>query len=174
MLISVDSADHYDDITQKYAADSTAVVTAGVGRKGTAGIVTDGSTLFVEELKVLNETVESLTLINGRAFQLISLSYANAGALSFAFSSSDALANADTGSDTNTGAFAGLPSKSGDWKSAYVSMLNAGDRKSVAVQAVAGCRAKTVSPSRPACCSVGLNLREKIPRSASRFRSKPT
>jgi len=70
-LISTDSFDYYNDITQKYAAASTAIISAGAGRNSSSGAVTFyGTTYFLEELKLFGETVESLTLFKGIAFRL--------------------------------------------------------------------------------------------------------
>lgn len=72
MLISVDSFDHYDDVLAKYVA-GTAVIDPGAGRKGTAGITTDGATFFVEELTLNGAPVETLTIIKGVAIKLNAL-----------------------------------------------------------------------------------------------------
>lgn len=73
-IISTHSFDHYNNITLEFAADSTGVITAGAGRKGTSGVVTTySSTFFVEELKVLNEVFESGTLYLGFSLKLTAL-----------------------------------------------------------------------------------------------------
>lgn len=68
-----DSADHYSDITQKYSSASTAVITPGAGRKGTAGIVTNGTTFFTLDRVTLNADIDALTLIRGIAMKLSAL-----------------------------------------------------------------------------------------------------
>lgn len=72
-LINADSSDYYVDITQRYHSSSNAVVTASVGRNGTAGIVTSPTTYFLEELTLFESVVEATTLFIGRAFKLTAL-----------------------------------------------------------------------------------------------------
>src|ERR1043165_3448513 len=83
MLIHTDSADHYSDITLKYASDSTAVITPGAGRKGTAGIVTDGATFFTLDRVAVNEPISSLELFRGVALKLNELPVATQTILQF-------------------------------------------------------------------------------------------
>lgn len=72
-LLNIDSHDHYSDITQKYSSDSTAVITPGAGRKGTAGIVTNGTTFFTLDRIAVNQSISSLTLTRGMAMKLDAL-----------------------------------------------------------------------------------------------------
>lgn len=72
-LLNTDSHDHYSDIALKYSSDSTAVIAAGTGRKGTAGVVTNGTTFFTLDRVALNEDIEALTLIRTIAMRLDTL-----------------------------------------------------------------------------------------------------
>src|SRR5207237_9471421 len=73
-LLATDGADHYTDITQKYSLSSTAVVTAGAGRKGSSGIVTTyNSTFFVLDRGSFGQVFSSLTFIRGIVFKFRAL-----------------------------------------------------------------------------------------------------
>src|ERR1051325_2176182 len=66
-LISTDSVAHYNVITQKYSADSTALIVGGAGRHG-PGIVTDGTTFFCEELKLYGQELRLSGVVHGISF----------------------------------------------------------------------------------------------------------
>lgn len=73
-LLGQDSFDYYTDIAQRYNSASTAIISASAGRKNTAGAFTVyNSTFFLEDLVLFGDVVESLTLVKGISFHLLSL-----------------------------------------------------------------------------------------------------
>jgi len=71
--LSSSSFDDNDDITLEYSSDSTAVITPGAGRKGTAGVVTNGTTFFTLDRVAVNQDISALTLIRNIAMKLDAL-----------------------------------------------------------------------------------------------------
>lgn len=72
-LLSTSSFDDNSTITLEYSSDSTAVITPGAGRKGTAGVVTNGTTFFTLDRATYGQAFESLELFRGIAFKLDAL-----------------------------------------------------------------------------------------------------
>ena len=69
-LLSTSSFDDNSTVTLEYSSDSTAVITPGAGRKGTAGVVTDGTTYFTLDRGTYGQSFESLELFRAIAFKL--------------------------------------------------------------------------------------------------------
>ena len=69
-LLSTSSFDDNSDINLEYSSDSTAVITPGAGRKGTAGVVTNGTTFFTLDRATYGQAFESLELFRAIAFKL--------------------------------------------------------------------------------------------------------
>lgn len=69
-LLSTSSFDDSSTIAFEYSSGSTAVITPGAGRKGTAGAVTNGTTFFTLDRVAYGQAFSSLELFRGIAFKL--------------------------------------------------------------------------------------------------------